>query len=308
MKTTFAFTIVDDTDGATLENVKPLYDLLISLNIRITKTVWPLRCEEANNPYAHSETLQDRYYADWVKALQANGFEIAFHGASAGSNLRAKTLQGLDVFAKILGRLPSVHINHHKNKDNLYWAVARFNSLLPRTLVGLNQKRRKLCYEGEKEDSPYFWGDICQQTIRYSRNLTFVKQIDLTAINSTLPYADPYRPYVPRWFSACDGGNPKRFVQLLSPKNLQRLVEQRGVCIVYAHFGQGFVQDGEVLPEVEVALRRIAEYSDGQFAPVTELLDARCSQDQVAPVLTESERRRMERVWLWEKLWSGGTS
>jgi len=308
MQTTFAFSIVDDTDGTTLANVKPLYDLLLSLNMRITKTVWPLRCEEANNPYKHSETLQDKPYAAWVKELQENGFEIAFHGASAGSNIRAKTLQGLDVFSQILGKLPSIHINHHKNKDNLYWAAARFNSRLARTLVGLNQKRRELSYEGEKKDSPYFWGDICQQNIRYSRNLTFVKQIDLTTINPTLPYTDPYRPYVPRWFSSCDGSNPQRFVQLLSAKNLQCLVSQGGVCIVYAHFGQGFVQNGKVLPEVEVALHRVAEYSEGQFVPVSELLDARCPQKQITPVLPAIERRRMERIWLWEKISSGGTS
>jgi len=196
MKLPFAFTIVDDTDGATLENVKPIYDLLTSLGMRTTKTVWSLRCEEINNPYRHSETLQDKHYADWVSALQHDGFEIAFHGASAGSNTRVKTLQGLEVFEQKLGCLPCVHINHHKNRDNLYWATARFNSPLVRTVVGLNQKRRQLCYEGEKPESPYFWGDICQQTIRYSRNLTYVKQIDLTEINATLPYTDPYRPYI----------------------------------------------------------------------------------------------------------------
>ena len=38
----FAFTILDDTDDATVENVRPVYDLLTELGFRTTKTVWPL--------------------------------------------------------------------------------------------------------------------------------------------------------------------------------------------------------------------------------------------------------------------------
>jgi hypothetical protein len=36
----FAFTIVDDTDEATVNNVKPIYDLLYELGFKTTKTVW----------------------------------------------------------------------------------------------------------------------------------------------------------------------------------------------------------------------------------------------------------------------------
>ena len=38
----FAFTIVDDTDKATVENVKPVYDFLAESGIRTTKTAWPI--------------------------------------------------------------------------------------------------------------------------------------------------------------------------------------------------------------------------------------------------------------------------
>lgn len=37
----FAFTIIDDTDEATVANVKPIYDLLAELGIWTTKTVGP---------------------------------------------------------------------------------------------------------------------------------------------------------------------------------------------------------------------------------------------------------------------------
>lgn len=39
----FAFTIFDDTDHQTLENVPPVYDFLSDLGLRTTKSVWPLK-------------------------------------------------------------------------------------------------------------------------------------------------------------------------------------------------------------------------------------------------------------------------
>jgi hypothetical protein len=38
----FAFTILDDTDLSTAENVGPVYRLLAELGMRTTKSVWPL--------------------------------------------------------------------------------------------------------------------------------------------------------------------------------------------------------------------------------------------------------------------------
>ena len=36
----FAFTIIDDTDYATIENIKPVYDFLYDAGLKTTKTVW----------------------------------------------------------------------------------------------------------------------------------------------------------------------------------------------------------------------------------------------------------------------------
>ena len=38
----FAFSIIDDTDLSTLENVRPVYDYISELGLRTTKTVWML--------------------------------------------------------------------------------------------------------------------------------------------------------------------------------------------------------------------------------------------------------------------------
>ena len=53
----FAFTVMDDTDVATVDNVLPIYRLLESLGMRTTKTVWPVRCEEGSRNFSLSETM-----------------------------------------------------------------------------------------------------------------------------------------------------------------------------------------------------------------------------------------------------------
>ncbi len=53
----FAFTIIDDTDVATVDNVRPIYRLLEALGMRTTKTVWPVRCEEGSRNFFLSETM-----------------------------------------------------------------------------------------------------------------------------------------------------------------------------------------------------------------------------------------------------------
>ena len=56
----FAFTIVDDTDESTIENTKPVYDVLAGLGFRTTKTVWPLR-PHTKGHYPYGSLEDDRY-------------------------------------------------------------------------------------------------------------------------------------------------------------------------------------------------------------------------------------------------------
>ena len=46
----FRFSIIDDTDDATLENIKPVYDFLHKKKIYITKTVWVYPPNGINSP------------------------------------------------------------------------------------------------------------------------------------------------------------------------------------------------------------------------------------------------------------------
>src|SRR5579862_1633064 len=90
----FAFTIVDDTDCATIANVKPIYDLLAGLGMRTTKTVWmfPGHGGEAVRGGA---TCEEKNYRDWILELQRQGFEIALHNAAPCTSPREVTNLGL---------------------------------------------------------------------------------------------------------------------------------------------------------------------------------------------------------------------
>src|SRR5688500_18443839 len=87
----FAFTIVDDTDVATVANVKPIYELLHELGLGATKTVWPVACPEGSPNFSSSQTLEDPDYRDFVVDLQQRGFEITWHGATMESSRRGRT-------------------------------------------------------------------------------------------------------------------------------------------------------------------------------------------------------------------------
>jgi hypothetical protein len=74
----FAFSIVDDTDGSTMENVPPVYALLADLGIFTTKSVWPLAGDLRDGL-----ACDDPRYRAWVQGLQEQGFEIALHNVSS---------------------------------------------------------------------------------------------------------------------------------------------------------------------------------------------------------------------------------
>ena len=92
----FAFTILDDTDDATLENVRPVYDRLQELGFRTTKTAWPMDCPEGSREYFAADTLQRADYLEYVQSLVAAGFELASHGATMETNLRERTAAGFE--------------------------------------------------------------------------------------------------------------------------------------------------------------------------------------------------------------------
>jgi len=290
----FAFTVIDDTDVATVSNVGPIYDLLEQLGMRTTKTVWPLRCPEGSRDFGNSQTLEDPDYLAFNLDLQRRGFEIASHGATMESSNRERTILGLERMRSTFGKYPIVHANHANNRENLYWGSARIDNILVRAIYRLFL-RGPDGFEGHVENSSYWWGDIANSHVRYVRNLTF-DTLDVTRVNPTLPYIDVRRPLVRWWFSASDAENCSEFNHLVRLEEQARLEAYGGVAIVATHFGKGFVANGRVNDETAFLLESLSK-RQGWFVPVGQLLDWLTANGSAGPI-PRAEWRRMQWQWL----------
>jgi hypothetical protein len=298
----FAFTVFDDTDLATVENVGPVYRLLAEVGLRTTKSVWPL----ANVPGAKiaGATLQDAEYLKFILSLREQGFEIGLHNVCNSHATREVTEKGFAECLRLLGAIPRSHCNHHDNRDNVYWGVHRLSTLLPRLGYNLASRfRTGRYYQGHTQGAPYFWGDLCLQHISYVRNLVF-DEINLDRINPTLPYHDLAKPFVNFWFSSSSGPTVESFCGTISEANQDRLEAEGGVCIMYTHFAAGFCRDGRVDAEFERLIRRLAA-KPGWFVPVSTLLDHLRAGPGGGRDIPSAELTRMERRWFMAKLRSG---
>jgi hypothetical protein len=293
----FAFTIFDDTDLSTRDNIGPIYRLFDDLGIRTTKSVWPLASTEEGR--LGGSSLQDPKYLNFVLALKNAGVEIALHNVRNICSVREQVESGLEEFRRLIGTYPRIHTNHSHNRENIYWGPARFSHISP--LYRSLTRFRHQVFEGHIEGSKYFWGDLCSQRIDYVRNFVF-REINLDRINPSMPYHDEQRPFVKMWFSSSDAPDCASFCELVKEANQDRLEEEHGICIVYTHLACGFVNDGVVNPRVEFLLRRLTS-KRGWFVPVSTLLDFRRQQRQTGSI-SRSEMLRMERRWLLDHFFS----
>jgi hypothetical protein len=300
----FAFTIVDDTENSTVENTKPVYDLLGSLGFRTTKTVWPLK--PLNQNKCANGTLEDPQYRQWIIDLQRAGFEIALHGVADESSSRGRVIEGLDRFRDVTGADPRMHINHLGQEENLYW----YHDLLvgpPRWLYRAGEllKKRRAVSSGHEPSSSHFWGDLAQKRIEYVRNFTFT-EINTIKMDPWMPYHLSTHPYVNFWYSASQATDCRRFLRLLNEKAQDRLVSEGGCCILYTHFGFRFVNRGK-LDEVFARLMKRLASLGGFFAPASALLDFLRGRAEWKPSIQPFDLQRLEMRWLLEK-WRRGTS
>jgi hypothetical protein len=288
---------MDDTDDATTENVRPIYRLLESLGMLITKTVWPVRCEEGSADFWAAETLDDPEYRAFVVDLQQRGFEIAFHCATMESSTRERTARALARFAELFGGPPRVHANHSYNRENLYWGVNRIDDPILRAIYGAVLRQGEDFYQGHIPGSDYWWGDLASTQITYVRNLTF-NTINVANTNPSMPYRDERRQYATWLFSASDAENADAFVELLQESNQEQLESEGGVCIVATHLGKGFCADGKVRDDVRKLLTMLAARG-GWFVPVSQLLDELRTRRKES-VLSAPEWRAMQWQWAFD--------
>lgn len=292
----FAFTVFDDTDLATLQNVAPVYDLLGELGIRTTKSVWSIK--GAGTPDIGGLTCEDAAYRSWTVELQAAGFEIGSHGATYMTSARAQVIRAMDRFREIYGHDPNSLANHSGCAESIYWGDDRASGAARLAYNVMTGFRRRGAFRGHREGDPLFWGDLCRERVRYVRNFTY-QDVNTLAACPVMPYHDPDRPYVNAWFASSEGADVLAFNRCLSESNQDRLEAEGGACIMYAHFASGFWSDGGLSPRFKELMARLAA-KNGWFVPVATLLDY-LAERQGRTVLTATQRRRLEWRWLASK-------
>ena len=292
----FAFTIVDDTDRSTVENTKPVYDYLYLKGLRTTKTVWVY---ESRNKFS-GQTILDKDYFDFVKEIQRRGFEIALHNAGSGKFNRAEILSALEKYKKLIGEYPTMQINHADNIDNIYWGSKRF--LFPVNFI-YSLMRRRYKPLGEVESSDHFWGDFCKEHIKYIRNRTF-NDINSLNVDPTMPHYEIGKTkYSNYWFSSCDAATAKEFAEVLSPKHVDKLVQEGGLCIIYTHFFSKYVDEEQNLDRGFIDAIDYMATQNGWFAPATEILDFLLQQKSMPEeeTLTLMQTLKLDFRWLFER-------
>lgn len=293
----FAFTVFDDPDGDTISARKLVYPFLADLGFLTTIAVWPIGPLRARN--SDGETCADAEYRQHLLRMQELGFEISFHNAAPHSSTRGEIIESLEAFRNYFGHYPRSVANHY-NADALYWGPARLQSPLLRGVYNLlTRGENRNRFFGHVEGSPHFWGDLCFERTRYFRNFVF-RDINTLKACPHQPYHNPGRPYVREWFSASEGDDCSAFVKTISEANQDRLEEERGMCIMYTHFGKGFALNGKLNPEFRRLMTRLRK-KNGWFAPTSTLLDYLNSQ-KGSHVASPAEIARLEWKWLANKI------
>jgi len=293
----FAFTIFDDTDYATVENVGPVYSFLADLGFTTTKSVWPTRGSE--QPRCGGATCEDAAYLEWLQSLRKRGFEIAYHGATFHTSVRKDIDTALEKFSESFGQYPQSMANHSENRENIYWGSSRlsgFNRLAYSLLTGFRFDRK---YLGHVDSSPYFWGDICREKVKYVRNFIFPEVNTLKAC-PVMPYHDSARPFVNYWFAASEGPEVESYNRTLSEPGQDELEAEGGACIMYTHLACGFYDNGALNRRFSELMTRLSN-KGGWFVPVSTLLDFLLEQ-RGHQIITPAQRRRLERKWLTHKI------
>jgi hypothetical protein len=295
----FAFTIFDDPDAQTRDTGRRVYAFLADLGFRTTRGVWPGPI--VRQPNSSGETCQNPEYLQHTIELQRLGFEVGYHNTTAHSSTRPEIAAGLDAFRSYFGHDPSAMANHY-NAEAIYWGRARVTPPIRGIYTAATLGRTNGVHFGEVEGHPSFWGDLCRDRIEYCRNFVYA-DVNTLAACPWMPYHDPARPFVKAWYSSSEGSNVIRLIDMLSEANQDRLEDEGGACIIYTHFGHGYVENGKLHSRFKELMLRLSR-KNGWFVPVSTLLD-HLRRLRPEHTITDRQRQTLERRWLLGKLLRG---
>lgn len=296
----FAFTIFDDPDSQSLSDARAVYKFLKDLNLRTTIGVWTLEPGAArrNSP---GETCENPEYLAWARSMQDAGFEIGLHHVAPGSMTRDEIIVGLDAFREHFGSDPLTMANHY-NADAIYWGEKRLDGWVRAAYRIATRGSTRNRFFGDQSGHESFWGDLCQQRVRYCRNFVF-RELNTLKACPQMPYHDPARPYVNEWFASAEASNLTRFLDTVTEASIDRLEAEGGAAILYTHFGHGYVKSGTVDERFRTLVTRIAR-KDGWFVPVGTLLKF-LARNGNGETITAGQRGALSRRWLMSKLLHG---
>ena len=275
-----------------------MYAFLRDLGFRTTKGVWPVR--GPRKPSDHGDTCDEPAYLAWCLELQAAGFEIGYHNTTLHTSTRDETARGLDVFSQHFGSHGITMAQHYYCDENIYWGDKRVSGLHRLAYNVLTRWSNAHRFHGDEKDHPLYWGDLCRARIRYLRNFAFA-DINTLKMCPQMPYHDPTRPDVVNWYACTEGANVRSFAAALAENAQERLEDEGGACILYTHFGHGFVRDGRLEPRFKILMERLAS-RPGWFVPVGSLLDHLQAVRGADRTIQPHERRALERRWLLHKV------
>jgi len=291
----FAFTIIDDTDDAFLDNIRPIYDYLSERRVYITKTVWVYPPRDSASK---GDCLSNPDYLRYILELKRRGFEIALHNVGSGAYTREEILRGLEEYRWLIGEYPKIHINHSYNPDNIYGGTMRF--AFPFNVILRLLYRRYERSHGDDEQSPYFWGDVHKRIIKFNRNYEF-DELNLLKVNPEMPYRDiRYEQCSSYWFSATFAPNQWCFNRIVTPEAVDRLEEEGGICILYTHLGY-YMKTGCIDREFIERIDYLASKNTGLYVPVSQVLEHLLSENGRGQYLNTVRRFQLEFRHLWTR-------
>lgn len=277
----FAVSFVDDTDGATLEQITPVYRSLAEHGVRVTKTVWPLPAVASSGwlptDSCPADTLARRDYLEFCQNLQDQGNEIALHTASGGDNDRGRTEAAYEFFDQAFGRPPATNIMHGRNRENIYWGKDAF--IGHPSLQRATRLYERQDFYGHVPGTRFYWGDICRSYTRYVR-LFETRDLNTLSYDPATPYHDPNKPDVNWWFSSTYAAGDILH-RTVTEDALRSLRAARGASILHV-YAKSYSLPGPygrpkwtfvLSPSFRRTLETLASFQTGWYVPAVVLLD-----------------------------------